>query len=235
VPSHDKRAVACALAAVKDIRPDEVCIIGDFMDTVAPARWSKGTAAEYAGTLQHEVTAAKSLLTEIRTHYDGKLTFISGNHEDRIKKYLHTVAPAFVGLMPSLGELLEFEQFEVQEKGARYPIAPNTLAIHGNKLCSTQQGAGQSAFKERMRHGRSIVQGHSHRLGIGWDSQEKDRFWLEAGHLMEPGKAHYLDFPGVVNWTQGFGLLELHKGHVFPSVHAIQSGTTCVAGQVYAA
>ena len=225
VPDHDRKAVDAFLDAVKAINPDELLIIGDFIDCKAPARWSKSTADEYAGTLAGEIEAGKGMLQQIRDVYpDGEISFIQGNHEARIGSYLRKYAPALAGLVPSLPDLLELDRFGVGFRAQPYRIAPGVSAIHGNLLSSVLSSAGQSAFKERARHGTSIVQGHTHRLGLGWDMQERPRFWMEAGHLCDPSKAGYLDFKGQANWQQGFGVLHVLGERVFPEVHAIHNG-----------
>lgn len=232
IPTHDKRAVALMLNVVINVQPDEILLLGDFIDCKAPARWSKGTAAEYADTLPQELEAAKEVLTGIRSIHSGDLTFLEGNHEARIASYLRNYAPAIKGLVPSLNELLSFEENGVQYRDQPYQVAPGFLAIHGNKLSSTQNSAGQSAWKERLRHGSSIVQGHSHRAGIVADTQGKRRYYaMECGHLMDVGKAHYLDFKGISNWQQAFGILRVVDGRTFPELHYIDSGKAVVNGQ----
>jgi hypothetical protein len=222
-PDHDEAAVGAALNALDAIQPDRLVILGDFIDCKAPARWSKATAAEYADTLPGELEAGKQVLESIRGTYDGVIDFITGNHEARILSYTRTYAPAIAGLVPELPELLDFGPLGVSLVAQPYEVAPGVSAIHGKALSSVLGAAGQSAFKERSRHGTSIVQGHSHRLGLGWDYQERSRFWMECGHLTSAARVGYLDFDHA-NWQQGFGLLKESNGQVFPTVHAINNG-----------
>jgi predicted phosphodiesterase len=222
--SHDEVALAGFLTALSSVKPDELVILGDFLDCKAPARWSKATAAEYADTLPGELAAGRLVLAQIREAHDGPIAFIPGNHEDRISKYVNTYAPAIAGLVPSLPKLLDFESFDVSFHPSTYAVAPGTLAIHGKLLSSVLGAAGQSAFKERSRHGMSIVQGHTHRLGLGWDYQERPRFWMECGHLYDTSKAGYLEFEGQANWQHGFGVLHVRDEQVYPSVHVIHNG-----------
>lgn len=224
-PDYDEVAFGAFLRALQTINPDELLIIGDFIDCKAPARWSKQTAAEYADTLPGELAAGKEILGIIRGVFDGELAFIPGNHESRIATYVNTYAPAVSGLVPSLPELLGFDEYDVTYHPSTYDVAPGVLAIHGKALSSVLGAAGQSAFKERTRHGYSIVQGHSHRLGLGFDHQERSRFWMECGHLTAPEKLGYLDF-NHANWQQGFGVLHIINDHVFPTIHAITNGVT---------
>jgi UDP-2,3-diacylglucosamine pyrophosphatase LpxH len=233
---HDPRAVTALLEVVRGVKPDEVCILGDFIDCKAPARWSKGSADEFAADLLEEAAAGQQTLKLLReAQGDRSITFIAGNHDTRIRNYVLSTAPALKGIVRDYPELLDFEGYGVVEKKQPYRVAPGVAAIHGNKLSSTQNAAGQSAFKERMRHGVSIVQGHTHRLGIGWDSQEKDRFWLECGHLKDIRKAHYLDYESVANWQQGFGALRIDGQRVFPTAQKITRGVTFFDGKRYTA
>lgn len=224
-PDHDEVALGAFLNALGVIQPDELLIIGDFIDCKAPARWSKQTAAEYADTLPLELEAGKEVLARIRGNFGGAISFIPGNHEARIVQYTNTYAPAIKGLVPSLPNLLGFSFYDVSLRAQPYQVAPGVSAIHGKMLSSVLGAAGQSAFKERVRHGTSVVQGHSHRLGLGWDRQERARFWMECGHLTSPDALGYLDFDHA-NWQQGFGMLHVLNDQVFPSVHAIHNGTT---------
>lgn len=224
-PDHDPVALSGFLKALRAINPDELVILGDFIDCHAPARWSKATAAEYANTLPGELSAGKQVLSRIRGSFNGPISFIMGNHEDRILTYTKTYAPAIAGLVPSLPQLLDFDTFGVTLRGQPYVLSPGVGVIHGKALSSVLGAAGQSAFKERTRHGLSIVQGHSHRLGIGWDTQEKHRFWMECGHLTDPARLGYTSF-GIANWQQGFGVVYIKGDQVFPTVHAIHDGVS---------
>jgi predicted phosphodiesterase len=224
-PDHDAAALSAFLRALQAVNPDELVILGDFIDCHAPARWSKATAAEYANTLPGELQAGKLVLGRVRQMFDNPVSFIMGNHEDRILTYTKTYAPAIAGLVPSLPELLDFDEHRVTLRQQPYTVGPGVSVIHGKALSSVLGAAGQSAFKERTRHGTSVVQGHSHRLGIGWDTQERSRFWMECGHLTHPAMLGYTDF-GMANWQQGFGIVHIKDDAVFPTVHAIHDGVS---------
>lgn len=224
-PIQDHAAVDAFIAVLKDIQPDELLILGDYLDCDAPARWSKDTVAEYADTLRVEIDEGKRVLELVRNNFQGTVSYIKGNHEERIEKYVDRYAPAIKSLVPDIPQLLDFQQFNVTYQEQPYMVAPGVAAIHGGYLSSTLNGAGQSAFKARARLGYSVVQGDSHRLGLGWDTTETRRFWLEAGCLIDVSKVDYLKRPGLANWQQGYGLLQIANDKVFPSVHEIYNGT----------
>lgn len=228
---HHKRAIGNLLGFIKDARPDEVCILGDFLDCKAPARWSRGTAEEYAADLQVEAAAGRQTLKALRDVYDGPVTWLDGNHEARISTYVKSHAPALKGIVKGVPELLDFEGFRITPKEQPYILAPGVGAIHGNLL---SKDAGMSAMKEVRRHGISIVQGHSHRLGLVHENTDRQRFALECGWLGDVNKAAYLPFRGVANWQLGFGLLRLHNGRTSPvAVPVHKDGSFVVEGQAY--
>lgn len=199
-------------------KPTEVCILGDYLDMKAPARWSKGTADEYAADIMDEVEAGYRNLSSLRAVMGArKISYLLGNHEARLQSYLHRSAPALDGIVPTVRDLLRFDELDIVPAPRSYRVAPGVTAIHGEKLSSTQSAAGQSAYKERMRHGTSIVQGHTHRAGLGFDTQDKTRFWMECGHLLDIKQADYLSF-GIANWQQAFGWLIKDGSRVTPGL-----------------
>lgn len=221
---HDQRAVDALWSMIERERPAEVCILGDYIDLKAPARWSKGTIDEFAADILEECEAGRKNLASLRACVPAsRLTFLQGNHEARLQSYVRRYGPALEGIVPHFSELLGFQENGVELKPQPYAIASGVRAIHGMKLTSSQNAAGQSAYKERMRFGHSIVQGHTHRLGLGFDYQDKSRFWLEAGHLLDIKQATYLDFREQANWQQGFGYLVKDGNRITPGIVQIHS------------
>jgi len=51
---------------IEDYGPDEIWIVGDWIDQPEPSRWSRGTAGEYAPTLQKSVNQSVNLLADLR-------------------------------------------------------------------------------------------------------------------------------------------------------------------------
>jgi hypothetical protein len=88
-------------------------------------------------------------------------------------------------------------------------------------------------MKELNRHGFSIIQGHSHRLGLIYKSTDKTRFAMECGWLGDQRKASYLSF-GVADWKMGFGLLTVSRDRAYPSLVSVDpGGGFVVEGQWY--
>lgn len=219
VPYHHPRALRALTKMIGDVQPDRVIQLGDFLDMLAPARWSRGLVQEYAAGVDHEARVGREALGDIRAVYKGPMEILDGNHEDRLHAYIRSHAPALAGIVPNTRELLKLDDLGIEQVKQPHKLAQGTLAIHGKALSSTQSSAGQSAFKERVRHGQSIVQGHTHRLGLGYDTADRTRFWMECGWLGNIRTAgSYLAFKGVANWQIGFGYLVLDGSHVTPHI-----------------
>jgi predicted phosphodiesterase len=233
LPYHDKRALDNVFAMIEAEQPARVVQIGDLLDMKAPARWSKGRAEEYIGTVGEEVEHGKQFWSTLRgIAPDAELVFVSGNHDDRLRTYCATYSPALLPILPSLPSLMELDQHGVKHQRTQpYKLEPGVAAIHG-KLLHSQ--AGLSARKEMLRHGTSVVQGHTHRLGVIYETTDRCRFALESGWLGDIRRAgSYLDFPGVANWQQGFGWLDVDGKRVSPGVTIVERGGFTFRGRRY--
>lgn len=218
LPYEDKRAVDNLLHMIERENPARVVQVGDLLDMKAPARWSKGRAEEYICSVRNEVDRGVEFWRQLREAAPrSELVFVHGNHDDRLRTYCATYAPALLEILPSLPELMQLDSFDVRyPKQQPYRIEPGVACIHGKLLHST---AAFSARKEMLRHGQSIVQGHTHRLGVLYETTDRTRFALEAGWLGDIRRAgSYLDFPGVANWQSGFGFLNVDDKRVTPGV-----------------
>lgn len=219
IDRHHRKAVENLLLFVREYQPDEIVNIGDFVDCVAPARWSRGSAEEYAPTLQKEMDEARSILTATREVFDGPYRLLEGNHERRIRDYLKKYAPALASLRAlTLSELLALDEHGVTLERQPYKIAPGWVAIHGDRIGSK---AGESALKMMTALGHSVVQGHSHRAGIIPVTTDKTRFAMEVGHVSDIRKQTYLPL-GQANWQMGFGILHISGSKVHPQLVFMQ-------------
>lgn len=213
---------------IPDIEPDVLVHVGDFLDCKAPARWSKGTADEFASTLQKEVDRGRAWLEDIRRIYDGPFHLRLGNHDERIDTYLRTQAPALASLRAlRFEELLGLSALEITLQPQPFKVAPGWVVAHGHEGTLSKQ-AGQTAMGLARKFGVSVVCGHTHRLGLahetsGYNGSQNALWGMEVGHAMDIRKAAYLE-GGAASWQQGFGVLERVGNRVFPRVYPVIRG-----------
>jgi predicted phosphodiesterase len=233
IPYHDPKAVHNLIDFIKRYKPDRVVSIGDEMDLPQVSKWEKGRMGEYAGTIGKDRDATVKILEQLRV-----TDVIRSNHTDRLFNYIASYAPGLYGIPE-----LQFENFlRLPELGITYwrkpmPIAPNWVAVHGDHG-RISQVAGQTALKQALQHGKSLVCGHTHRLGVSSITEASGGIvgriitGLEVGNLMDFKKAHYTH--GSANWQQGFGLLYVDGRNVTPvAVPVAKDGSFIVEGKRY--
>jgi hypothetical protein len=223
IPYHSPQMWKSFIQYVNGFEPDEVIIIGDFLDCPAPARWNRGTAEEYAGNLQGEINVAKRMLTELRNTFNGYLGFHIGNHEARIDMYARTKAPAFADLdCLTVESLLDFKGFDIEKRKPIHSLGKGTgwISSHGD-LGALSKYSGGTAMALARRLGRSVVCGHTHRLGILNESSglgaATTLSGVESGHMMDVKKAGYIKH-GAPNWQAGWAVLEISGSYVAPGL-----------------
>ena len=212
VPYHSRQIFQAFLGFVSDYSPDEIIGVGDHLDCPSPSRWNRGTAAEYAGNLQREIDVMKGMFADIRTVFDGVFSLHEGNHESRINTYARTKAPAFADLdcleVPSL---LDYSGFAIR---ARKPVEQlykrtSVVTTHGDLIKRVSPTAGATALAHARRFGRSVVCGHTHRMGLLQESDaSRTLVGVETGHMMDIKKAEYVLAP---NWQAGWVVAEVNE------------------------
>lgn len=233
IPYHDPKAVHNLIDFIKRYKPDRVVSIGDEIDLPQVSRFEKGRFGEYARTIGKDRDTTVRLLEQLRV-----TDVIRSNHTDRLFTYIASNAAGLMGLPE-----LQLENFlRLNDLGITYwkkpmPIAPGWVAVHGDHG-RISQVAGQTALKQALQHGKSLVCGHTHRLGVSSVTEASGGIvgriltGFEVGNLMDFKKAHYTH--GSANWQQGFGLLYVDGKNVTPvSVPVAKDGSFIVEGKRY--
>lgn len=235
VPYHNRRAVPALCQFIEDWQPDELLNVGDDTDSPEPSRWNKGMAGEYAGTLQKNLDLTyqvhglfrQALGTGKRYHV------MRSNHGDRVETYVRRYAPALQPLRAlRIEALLRYDELDVTYHSAPYEFHPGWVLAHGDEG-GLNRTAGGTALGLVRQMGKSVICGHTHRLGMQHDCRSLNGkvqylYGIEAGHLMDLPKAHYLKTGGA-NWMSGFVTLEIDGRHVYPALHPVQADGSFVA------
>lgn len=242
IPYEDRKATRKVIEFIGDTQPDKVIHIGDLMDYPTPARWTKGTAEEFSQRIKPDSEDCKKrFLIPLREVYDGPLEIHEGNHDLRPKEYLHKYAPALAEFADdfSFEKLLDFDGFGVTLLPEFYDVAPGWVSTHGHRGgIRLSQVAGSTALNAAKRFGKSVVMGHTHRLGLsshtlGYGGKTAQVLTgMEVGNLMNMSMATYLK-GGTANWQQGFGMLTIDGTSVKPETVPIVKGKFTVDGRTW--
>jgi hypothetical protein len=237
VPFHDETAIACALAVLRAVAPQQVVVIGDFVDFAEFGTYEQEPG--FALTVQPAIDRATLLLAEIRCAAPhARVVFIEGNHDRRLQKAIIRNALAAYGLRPgftppstwpdlSVPHLLRMDELDVEYVGG-YPaglhwINENVAAVHGARVNS----AGSTALRVIDDSRVSVVFGHVHRIELIHRTRQafsgsKRSFAASIGCLCRtdgavPSTKGSIDVfgkavPTVENWQQGCGVLLYEPG-----------------------
>lgn len=239
-PDTDKRIWKTLLEIVRETQPDEIVHIGDLMDYAQPSRWTKGTRAEFEGSVYDESDrAVRDIIEPLREVYDGPIKIHEGNHDLRPRVYMEKYAPALAKTdMFNFEKLLRFEEFGIERAPDFYDVAPGWITTHGHLGgIRLTQIAGNTAINGAKKIGKSVVMGHTHRAGIshfttGLEGKTSTLTGMEVGHVMDPKKVTYLK-GATSNWQQGIGWLTIDGKHVSPQFLPVSAGRITVNERTY--
>jgi len=218
---HDRRAFACATAAITALQPDQLVILGDMLDL---PDWSDHfvQSPEFAFTSQMSINWFAAWLRHVRP-YCGKVVYVEGNHEARLVRCLMTNTATAYKLKPanmpaaapllSIRSMLGLDALGIEYVGdypkGEYWINDNLLMIHGKKVGAK---SGQTAMKMLDSPRTSIIQGHAHRQESAHVTTHSHNKTVTYG-AYALGTLARLD--GIVpsqngreNWQQGIGVVD---------------------------
>lgn len=240
-PYHDKTVFNKILSVIRDVKPEQIVQIGDGIDFPQVSRWTKGTAGEYAPTLQEHINGYKGLLREIReAQPKASILWLEGNHDLRLKDFVKQYAAPLTTL-----DALSFENlFSLSDSGVQYVqgpirIATNTYAVHGHEsgaYAATPQ-AWDLKFIRRYGSEKNIVFGHTHQpflmtRAYGYNGKVSPRFTMNVGSIMDPTHARYVK-DGAVSWQMSFALIRDNGKEVWPELVVIDRKQFFVNGKAY--
>lgn len=240
-PFHDQRALDAVCNFIADWQPDVLLHVGDEVDSPEPSKWNRGMAGEYAGTLQKGIDSAVQGLAQLRDALgpDKPIHLSRSNHSARLETYVRKYAPALAPLRSLfLENLMAHEALGITFHRSLYEFHPGWVLAHGDEG-SLSRVPGGTALGLARQLGKSVICGHTHRLGIQHETRgmlgtTKTLWGMEVGNLMDMRKASYLK-TGAANWVQGFATLQVDGKDVHPVLHQVIRGKTLAYGKAYAA
>lgn len=226
-PFHDQVVLDKILKVVRTYQPDQVVQIGDGIDFPTVSQWSKGTAGEYADTLQEHIEGYRAdVLVELRSAApDARIAWLEGNHDLRLREFVRKYAAPLTNLRAlKIESLFELEDLDIRYERGPLRIATNTLVVHGHEsggYCASA-AAWDAKFTKRYGSDKNIVFGHTHQpflitRAFGYSGKVSPRFTMNVGSIMDPVAATYVK-DGAVSWQQSFAWLEDDGKRVWPEL-----------------
>lgn len=202
-PNHDEEAVEWWKDWIRTYRPHKVVHLGDMFDIEELSRFPK--PMHLAAKLKETITSCRKIVYDFDRFLRGfgiSWELLSGNHSDRLPKYLWRKAPELAEL-----ECLRLSNlFEIPSNVTVHPpdhtiIRDGVLLMHGVRY-------SESAVTYNLRYAISVAQGHSHRASIRHRR-------LPGGQIIRSAELGCLcafDVPyvtrGMVDWSHALGYIE---------------------------
>jgi predicted phosphodiesterase len=246
VPHHDERALGLFKLFLRREKPDWLILNGDFQDFFEISTFDQTPRAGKA--FLDEIAIGRKILKGVRRILPrARVTWLEGNHEFRLRRYLIRNAKELYGL-----EALTVPQlFGLRELGIEYVACPpgvskftdnfirvgNLYVGHWDTVAKQGGYAAKGLVEEK---GVSLLQGHTHRFGAHARTTVDGRVLLGVENFCMCRRA--ASYAARPNWQLGFSVVYLDprsgRFHWYPVLIGRQgfvwSGRTYRAGRAQA-
>lgn len=226
VPYQNKVALEAAMRLGEEFQPDEVVQLGDLLDCYTLSKYSRSSNRH--GNIADEIEEAHDLLDEIKTRTGAKrATFIEGNHEARIRKYVLEKCPE----LANLNALRVDHMLRLADIG--WDFIPEHKFYQVNNVFFTHgEYANMHSAKKHIDEYRvTVIHGHTHRITSRYHrGLDKTICGYEMGFLASFDVG--AEFVKRANWQHGVGTVVMNGDDHWINCHHIQKGKVEYNGQV---
>lgn len=204
IPVHDTKALNIALNYGVRKKVDCIILNGDITDIYALNDFGKIPNKIF---LNQEIEIAEKIIGNIRNGFKkAKIIYKTGNHEDRINRFLHKKTPELYGLeCLKLDYLLKLKQKRIifLDNKEIIKIGKTNIA-HGHEL----KGGGANPAKTFLnKFQQNLIFGHHHRsceeFSVDLYNNKTEVFGVGCLSELSP------DYLPNNFWNLGFGFLEI--------------------------
>ena len=234
-PYHDKKSVA-ALIRILNVLDHNILINGgDNLDLYGLSSYAKDSDMLFQYGFAGEVEAHNRIMEEIGQVTMAPKISLYGNHMERYDKWLGQIS--FMGTAKSntqlsLNRVLSLKHYGwhdfadtimfAKAEEIKYP-KPILLLDHGTRVKS---GAVKSAASQFNSFGAvSYIQGHVHRLGVGYQRTLHGQHCLAEGGTLRDITPEYLKYP---DWANGLLHFVVDKDVVTITPILIENGVAYI-------
>jgi hypothetical protein len=216
VPFHDERALGLFKRFLKRDKPRWLVLNGDFQDFWEISSFDLVPRAGKA--FLEEIAIGRRILRSFRQLLPkARITWLEGNHEFRLRKYLLANAPELQGLpgltVPDLFRLKDLKIDYVPCHPGASKFTDNFIRVgnlyvgHWDRVARQGGYAAKGLVEDK---GVSVLQGHTHRFGAHARTTVDGRVLLGIENFsMCRRNVGYVAQP---NWQVGFSVVYLERG-----------------------
>ena len=205
-PFHDRYAVALAVNIIKEFNPDILVCGSDAIDFYTVSSFDKDPSRRLR--LQSEINAWKEIQKELTSASpNADRIFISGNHEDRLRRYLWR-HPELESLdVLKINTLLDFDSVGV--KSYRDEVVVGSLVIKHGQYVRKDSAYSAKAEIEGERFSINTMTGHTHRGGTFYAKTRSGIIRADECFCLCSLEADYVKNP---NWQHGIVVATVING-----------------------
>jgi predicted phosphodiesterase len=237
VPYHHEQAVKNVIKLARREKFDEVLCVGDEIDFQTISRWAEKTPLAYQQTITRIVKSV-SKYCGISESTAEKCIIIRSNHSDRLYSTL-LKTPGLISL-PELQypKFMGFAEMGMTYHKTAYEFYPGWVLCSWRRRQHEPARRHYSSLNLAKKYGKSVIAGHSHRLGMSAYSEAigshyRPLYGVEVGNLMDRKKASYIRY-GSANWQMGFAILEATGKTLHPTLVPVnKDGSFTALGRHY--
>lgn len=224
IPWHDPVCVTLALQIIKDSNCDEIVLNGDVLDMYTCNSHGPKNP-DIQETFESEIAQGRDFFKMLReTFPDKKITFIFGNHEDRIERFIMKECPAFWNMV-KLESMLNLEQLRINF--LKYPEKYMLNRLLGVQHSPPSYGVNGARTSLMAKPGVSMVYACSHREQHSTinDAHGRTHYcyfggWLGNSKDYIQNKIAYKWMKGHENWQNCMHIADIFDDENF-TVHPI--------------
>lgn len=250
-PYTNKPAVEIFLKIASDLKPDYFTLNGDLCEFRTISRHTKIINPALQGSLLAELDSNNKLLDSIDSALPRKTkkTFISGNHEWRIRNVfydnpqnLELLSLPTIQQAASMKSILGLKKRGYVRVEEEYPtgiLLNDDLYIeHGKYVAKWAGHLANRLITERLCN---VITNHCEKLALVWRKVVGDRhfFGIENGHLSDIPKGSRatppFNNPDMMNNQLGFTVLYRDGKDYFPVLVRIRNRKAYFDGKIYKA
>lgn len=229
IPQHDEVAFKTAMKLISWYKPDEIIVLGDFLDCAPVSHHNRLNLREREGMRMKDDFILGSKKLDIIQDNCNKLTFLEGNHELWLRGAMDE--------SPELEGMLDLEQ-NLDFLARKINFLPYNNPYHLGKLAFVHglYSGGNVAKKHVDALGQSVVFGHDHSLAMHVKVSPVDvndrHLGLSLGCLAKVNPYYMRSKPN--NWVHAVGIgLARKNGDFAIDPIAIISGKASYAGKTF--
>lgn len=238
-PRHDPATWAIFLQAVRDIRPDHIWIVGDFMDMIS-ANSHEPFGDDEDWTLAAEFADANRALDELSAAIGNRpmaeLLFVDGNHEDRWRRM-----KARGGVPRQFRDIFSDvpEELWLKRRGWRY-VSPAEQPYHAFREFWVHHGhwyGENHARQHQLRLAVSSIYGHTHRAQVVYSYNARGKIVTVGLPCARNPQAEWRHPPSQAfnGWTTGFAVSDVVDGFPWWNLVMVDQGEAAYGGRIWRA